>query len=133
MKNTPAVFLTSLAVSAISLTVPIPAASTVINLFVGEEIAVQDQTPSNCETRQHTISETKFERSQQEHKSSSERESVKLLRRLSEQTKLIKADSEAPFPLISKFSFYYADIKRMMHMPEGNQLAMNQHKSLSHL
>ena len=48
MKKSLTVFLTSLAVSAISLTVPLPAASTVLNLFIGEEIAVQD-TP-NMET-----------------------------------------------------------------------------------
>ncbi|RDV15986.1 hypothetical protein DXT99_06320 [Pontibacter diazotrophicus] len=133
MKNTPAVFLTSLAVSAISLTVPLPAASTVIDLFIGEEIAVQDQSPTDCESRQHTISKTDVERSQYEHKSASDQESIKLLRCLSEQRNLIKADSEAAFPLISRFSFYYADIKRMLCMPEGNQLAVNQHEHLPHL
>lgn len=133
MKNTPAVFLTSLAVSAISLTVPIPAASTVLDLFIGEEIAVQDQTPTNCETRQQATYETDGEKRQHEHKSASDRESSKLLHRLPERTNLIKADSETPLPLISKFSFYYAEIKSKLRMPERNQLAVNQHKPFAQL
>ncbi|WP_460925342.1 hypothetical protein [Pontibacter brevis] len=50
MKSTPAVFLTSLAVSAISLATPIPAASTVLDLFIGEDITVHDtsNTPTEC-------------------------------------------------------------------------------------
>lgn len=41
MKSTPAVFLTSLAVSAISITMPLPAATTVFNLFIGEDLTAQ--------------------------------------------------------------------------------------------
>ena len=42
MKSTPAVFLTSLAVSAFSLTIPLPEATTVLNLFIGEDLTVQE-------------------------------------------------------------------------------------------
>lgn len=59
MKKSLTVFLTSLAVSAISLTVPLPAASTVLNLFIGEEIAVQDKPTrqNDCPSRAVPISD----------------------------------------------------------------------------
>lgn len=134
MKNTPAVFLTSLAVSAISLTVPLPAASTVLDLFIGEEIAVQDLAPTNCETRQQTTFETGSADRQQEHNSASDGESTKLLRKLSEQNNLIEADTKAAFPLISNLFFYYAGSKSIISMvPEENEIAVNQHKGLLQL
>ena len=50
MKSTPAVFLTSLAVSAFSLTIPLPTATTVLNLFIGEDISVQHIAQAEEET-----------------------------------------------------------------------------------
>lgn len=55
MKNSPAVFLISLAVSAISLTVPLPTATTVLNLFIGEEIAVQDTPTRHTECTERAV------------------------------------------------------------------------------
>ena len=52
MKSAPAVFITSLAVSAISLITPLPAASTILNLFIGEEIAMEDVATTKCEDSQ---------------------------------------------------------------------------------
>ena len=53
MKSTPAVFLTSLAVSAISLTIPLPEASTVLNLFIGEDLTVQETAYAEGDVCQH--------------------------------------------------------------------------------
>lgn len=58
MKSTPAVFLTSLAVSAISMTMPLPAASTVFNLFIGEDLTAQHISHAkgeNCQQATHHI------------------------------------------------------------------------------
>lgn len=57
MKNTPAVFLTSLAVSAISLTIPLPAATTVLNLFIGEDLTVQEMAHAKGEISRHATHE----------------------------------------------------------------------------
>ncbi|GAA4430164.1 hypothetical protein GCM10023188_16510 [Pontibacter saemangeumensis] len=54
MKSTPAVFLTSLAVSAFSLTIPLPAATTVLNLFIGEDVSVQHIAQANEELHPRT-------------------------------------------------------------------------------
>ena len=53
MKSTPAVFLTSLAVSAISLTIPLPEATTVLNLFIGEDLTVQETAYAEGDVCQH--------------------------------------------------------------------------------
>jgi len=53
MKSTPAVFLTSLAVSAISLTIPLPEATTVLNLFIGEDLTVQETAYAEGDICQH--------------------------------------------------------------------------------
>lgn len=57
MKSTPAVFLTSLAVSAFSLTIPLPTATTVLNLFIGEDLSVQHIAQANEELHPRTPQE----------------------------------------------------------------------------
>lgn len=83
MKNTPAVFLTALAVSAISLTVPMPAASTVLNLFIGEDITAQNTTPTSCKNRQHTTIEADKEQPENEPANAHDLESIELMQKLS--------------------------------------------------
>ncbi|WP_161890619.1 hypothetical protein [Pontibacter russatus] len=53
MKSTPAVFLTSLAVSAISLTIPLPEATTVLNLFIGEDLTAQETAYAEGDVCEH--------------------------------------------------------------------------------
>lgn len=112
MKNTPAVFLTSLAVSAISLTVPMPAATTVLDLFIGEDVTAQHITPTDCESRQHKIFETDGADETPVH-NIIDWETIKLLRKLStEQENAVKLDSEAAFSRIRNSSLYFAKSKR---------------------
>ncbi|MFD3001717.1 hypothetical protein ACFS7Z_15195 [Pontibacter toksunensis] len=112
MKNTPAVFLTSLAVSAISLTVPMPAATTVLDLFIGEDITAQHINPRNCESHQHKVLGTDDTAEKPVH-TISDWETLKLLRRLpSEQERTVQSDSEAAFTRIRNSTIHYAKSKR---------------------
>lgn len=112
MKNTPAVFLTSLAVSTISLTVPMPAATTVLDLFIGEDVTAQHITPTNCGSRQHKIFETDGADETPLH-NNSDWETIELLRRLSwEKGKAETSGSEAAFSRIRNYSIHYPKSKR---------------------
>jgi uncharacterized membrane-anchored protein YhcB (DUF1043 family) len=91
MKNTATVFLTSIAVSAISLATPLPTAATILNLFLGEEIAILETEQTECNDRQHANPEA-------------EGENEETQRKLPEQQDLVKDHFNAAFSLINTIS-----------------------------